>query len=57
MIVVIRGVVKDGVVVPASPLPEGAPVEIRLVETPLEVPPELQAERAAWQFAGAESLE
>ena len=57
MTAVIRGVVKDGVVVPTSPLPEGAAVEIRLIAAPLEVPPELQAELDAWQLAGAESLE
>jgi hypothetical protein len=57
MTAVIRGIVKDGVVVPASPLPEGAPVEIRLVEAAPEVPPELRAELDAWQLAGAEALE
>jgi hypothetical protein len=37
----IWGVVKNGLVAPSSPLPEGALVEIRLCETPPEVPPEL----------------
>jgi hypothetical protein len=51
------GVVKDGRVVPSSPLPEGARVEIRLCDTPPEVPPELQAEFDAWQRASADALE
>lgn len=57
MSVSVRGVVKNGVVVPNAPLPEGVAVEIRLIEAPLEVPPELQAELAGWQLAGAKSLE
>ncbi len=51
------GVVKGGLVVPNSPLPEGAQVEIRLCDKPLEVPKELQEELEAWQRAGAEALE
>lgn len=52
----IEGVVKDGLVVPSSPLPEGARVEIRLCEVTPEVPPKLQEELAAWQQASANAL-
>jgi hypothetical protein len=47
--VVIRGTVRNGVVVPAqgATLPEGAEVEIRLEIT--GVPADLQAEFAAWE--------
>ena len=56
MSVVVAGFVKNGVVVPNAPLPEGAFVEVHVVRGPIEVPPELQAELDAWQRAGAESL-
>jgi hypothetical protein len=51
----IMGVVTNGVVVPKSPLPEGAQVEIYLNDA-LEVSPELQEELAAWQQGSAEAL-
>ncbi len=51
MSVTIAGVVKNGVVVPKEPLPEGAQVEIRLNEGPLDIPPERKEESAAWQQA------
>lgn len=51
----ITGVVTNGVVVPNSPLPEGAQVEIHLNDA-LEVAPELQEEMAAWQQGSAEAL-
>jgi hypothetical protein len=51
------GIVKEGLVVPDSPLPEGARVEIVLPEAALDVPPELRAEFDAWDRASAESLE
>ncbi len=57
MATTIWGVVKEGRVVPSSPLPEGARVEIRLCETPPEVPAELQEELDAWQRASAAGLE
>jgi hypothetical protein len=50
------GIVKDGVVVPDTVLPEGALVQIMVPESPLEVPPELQAEFDAWDLASARSL-
>jgi hypothetical protein len=52
----VGGVVKEGRVVPDSPLPEGARVEIVLPDQPPSVPPELQAEADAWDRASAEAL-
>jgi hypothetical protein len=52
---IVQGVVKDGLVVPEAPLPEGACVEIRIV--PLEMPPELQEEFDAWNRASDHALE
>jgi hypothetical protein len=57
MSVVIAGFVKNGVVVPNAPLPEGAFVEVHVIHEAIEVPPELQAELDAWQLAGAQALE
>ena len=53
----IAGFVRNGIVVPNTPLPEGAFVEVRVIHGPIEVPPELQAELGAWQQAGGEALE
>ncbi len=50
------GIVKAGVVVPQSPLPEGARVQILLEEAGPDVPLELEEELAAWQQASAEAL-
>ena len=52
----IMGVVTNGVVVPNSPLPEGARVEIHLQVRP-EVTPDLQEEFDGWDRAGAGSVE
>lgn len=57
MSVIIAGFVKNGVVVPNAPLPEGAFVEIHVVSGPIEVPSELQEEFNAWDRASARSLE
>jgi len=57
MSIIIAGFVKNGVVVPNAPLPEGAFVEVHVIRGPIEVPPELQEEFDAWQLAGAETLE
>jgi hypothetical protein len=54
--ITVAGLVKNGVVVPNVPLPEGAFVEVRVAGGPVEVPPELQAELAEWQQASAEAL-
>jgi hypothetical protein len=57
MSVTVAGFVKNGVVVPNTPLPEGAFVEVRVIRGPIEVPPELQEEFDAWDRASATSLE
>jgi len=56
MSITIAGIVKNGVVVPNEPLPDGAYVEIVLSHQPPDVPPELQEELAAWQRASANAL-
>jgi hypothetical protein len=53
---IVAGFVKNGVVVPNAPLPEGAFVEVHVIRGPIDIPPELQAELDAWQLAGAEAL-
>jgi hypothetical protein len=54
---IVPGIVRDGRVVPDTPLPEGARVEVRLVGPPAEVPPDLQAEFEAWGRASDRALE
>jgi hypothetical protein len=53
----VRGVVKNGLVVPSAPLPEGVQVEIHLPEPLPEIPPDVQEELTAWQRASANALE
>jgi hypothetical protein len=53
----ITGVVTNGVIIPHSPLPEGAKVEIRLQPARLNVPPDLQEEIDDWERAGAGTVE
>ena len=53
MPITITGVVKNGVVVPKAPLPEGAQVEIRLSEEPAPVPAERNDALAAGGKAAA----
>jgi hypothetical protein len=57
MSMTVWGIVKEGRVVPDSPLPEGARVEIVLPDGPPEIPPELQAEFDTWDRASAEALD
>ncbi len=57
MSITITGVVKNGVVVPETALPEGARVEIHLQPDRPEVSPELQEEFDAWERAGAGTIE
>ena len=57
MAVSIGGVVREGRVVPDSPLPEGARVEILLPDAPPNLSPEMQAELDAWDRASAEALD
>ena len=56
MSMTIAGVVKNGLVVPSEPLPEGAHVEITLNDGPADLPEDLKEELAAWQQASANSL-
>jgi hypothetical protein len=51
------GLVKDGVIIPDTALPEGARVEIVTHGEPLEIPPELRAEFDAWELASSQALE
>ena len=53
----IRGVVRDGRIVPESPLPEGTQVEIHIAEPPAEIPVDLAAEFDAWQRASDKALD
>ena len=50
------GVVKEGIIVPDSILPEGARVEIRLPDTVPHVSDELRAEVEAWGRASDDAL-
>jgi hypothetical protein len=47
MSITVAGFVKNGVVVPNAPLPEGAQVEIRVNEGPVNIPTERKGELAA----------
>jgi len=53
---IVLGVVKEGRVVPDSPLPEGARVEVRLAGSVPEVPADLLAEFEAWGRASDRAL-
>jgi hypothetical protein len=53
----VAGFVKNGVVVPNTPLPEGALVEVRVIHGPIAVPPGLQEECDAWDRASAAALD
>jgi hypothetical protein len=52
----VTGVVKDGVIVPERPLPEGMRVEIVVPAIGPELPPELEAEMEGWGRASDEAL-
>jgi hypothetical protein len=53
----ITGVVTNGVVVPHSPLPEGAQVELHVQPSRPDVPADLQEEFDGWERAGAGTVE
>ena len=53
---IITGTVKNGVIIPNTPLPEGTAVEIHVQDT-AEIPPELQEEFDDWERAGAGTIE
>jgi hypothetical protein len=57
MTTTIWGTVKEGKIIPQTPLPEGARVQIVLVDELPTLPPELQEEFAAWDRASANALE
>jgi hypothetical protein len=54
---IVAGFVKNGVVVPNAPLPEGAFVEVHVINESIEIPQELQEEFDAWDRASAQALE
>ena len=51
----LRGIVMNGVITLETPLPDGTPVEVRVL--PLDMPPEWQEEFAAWNRASDKALE
>ena len=51
------GVVKNGVILPNIPLPEGAWVRIEVQGVVPEMPPDLQEEFDAWDRLSAEALD
>lgn len=53
---VIGGIVRNGVVVPDSPLPEGVRVDVTISTREVVIPPELQAEFDAWDRASDRAL-
>jgi len=53
----IGGIVRGGLIVPDSPLPEGIRVQILVRDSKNEVPPDLQAEFDAWDRASAKALD
>jgi hypothetical protein len=57
MALTVCGIVKNGIVVPLQPLPEGMPVQITVPDGQLEFTPEEQEEFDAWERASAQRLE
>jgi len=57
MATTVWGIVKEGKIIPQTPLPEGARVQIVLAEEASELPAELREEFAAWDRASANTLE
>ena len=53
----IRGVVRDGHIVPETPLPEGTQVEIHIAGSAADIPDDLAAEFDAWQRASDKALD
>ncbi len=56
MALTVRGVVRQGVVIPEVPLPEGESVEIVLADS-AECPPDLKEELASWNRASDKALD
>ena len=57
MSIVVRGIVKEGKVIPEQPLPEGVAVHITLIEEAAALPADLQEELAAWVAGSTKALE
>ena len=53
----VGGIVREGVVVPDVPLPEGRRVEIVVADDEPEVPPDLREELDAWERASSNALD
>ena len=53
---IVAGFVKNGVVVPNVPLPEGAFVEVHVIRGRIDIPSELQEEFDAWDRASADAM-
>lgn len=51
----IWGIVRDGKIIPQTPLPDGLQVQIMVPED-VVIPEELRAELAAWSQGNAEAL-
>lgn len=56
MVAVMRGIVKDGKIIPDRPLPEGETVEIGLLSDSTAFSKELQYEFDAWTQGSNEAL-
>jgi hypothetical protein len=52
-----HGTVRNGVVIPDAPLPEGMHVEIRPYAQPPDIPADLEGELRAWRQASANALD
>jgi hypothetical protein len=57
MSAMIWGVVKDGLIIPQSPLPEGARVQIVVASGTEMLPADLQSEFDSWSLGSAEALQ
>jgi len=51
---IVRGIVKEGKVIPETPLPEGVSVQITI---PDELEPDIREELDAWALGSAQALE
>ena len=56
MVAVMRGIVKDGKVIPERPLPEGRTVAIGLLEDDVALPDDMQRDLEAWSRGGVDAL-
>lgn len=56
MVAIIRGIVKDGKIIPENPLPEGRTVAISLLEEDNNLPEDMQRDLEAWSRGGVDAL-